>query len=148
MLHLILGRLGSARDAVRTTALSRRWRGLFPRREIVFRDVAFSSLEAELGSICLCHPCTKVYRIKTCVHGGCIPDEHAVQSLINAANRLTPQQYSLVLPSSGICKGANLLDGCFHNQQPGFIRATCYVYLRSGEYACSASIYRVVYALR
>jgi hypothetical protein len=142
MLLLIVGRIGCAVDAVRTTVLSRRWRGIFALHwaivsEIVFRDVAFSSLEAALGRVCLCHPSTVVYCLRTRVHGTCIPDERTHNSLLRAASRLQAREFSVSLSShagTGLCEGSTFVGGCFHNQLPSSVRATCHVYLRPGEY--------------
>ncbi|CAN6205363.1 unnamed protein product [Urochloa humidicola] len=88
----ILGRLGSARDAARTSVLSRRWRGLWTALpELTFRGVATGSVEAALAQVT--GPAAALDLLDVRVEEPATPPR--VSSLLRAAARLAPKALSV-----------------------------------------------------
>lgn len=103
LLLLILARLGCAGAVARTGVLSRRWRGLWPLlRQIVFRDVAFASLEAALGGVSRPPPPVSLLEVRVPgkrLPGHRSPDSASINSLLLAAAGLEPEALVVALPS-------------------------------------------------
>ncbi|XBI13675.1 hypothetical protein VPH35_140384 [Triticum aestivum] len=102
LLLLVLAGLHCTRAAARTGVLSRRWRGLWARlHQIVFRDVAFDSIEAALGyfspavSLLEIHVPASTRRWSTDM-----VDTASVNSLLRAAARLESEEIFLDLSSA------------------------------------------------
>ncbi|KAM3214977.1 hypothetical protein ACQJBY_067115 [Aegilops geniculata] len=120
LLRLVLARLGCARAAMRTSVLSRRWRGLLlPGR--VFRGVAFHKLEAALGRV---SPAVSLLEIHVAKWACRLPPEQLrasrVTSLLRAAARLAPEEFALALPGEST-------RNTYDVELPSFHRATSIV---------------------
>ncbi|TVT99098.1 hypothetical protein EJB05_55549 [Eragrostis curvula] len=111
LLHLVLVRLGCAREAARASVLARRWRGLWIRLpEYTFRDMGLEAVETALTQVT--RPALDRLDIKADLKSEAVPGR--VSSLLRAAARLSPESVSVNLD--------NLFEGDAAIELPCFDR--------------------------
>ncbi|TVU18637.1 hypothetical protein EJB05_34745 [Eragrostis curvula] len=121
LLHLVLVRLGCAREAARTSVLAHRWRGLWIRLpEFTFRGMELEAVETALAQVT--RPALGRLDIKADLKSE--PALGRVSSLLRAAAQLSPEALSVSLD--------NLLDGDAAVELPCFDRTSSLVLKMDG----------------